>query len=188
MTLIHGVAAHDAIRISSDVLLPGGDGVISGSFEKFGQDMDAEATGALRDFYTNVAFIENYLGIDLPIPAEFFPMDLDAAATMVEVLRTGHGSSTFEGLEATVPDPTTVPGLPARFAKQGPAIQEVTYPLFAREISLGPGEYPLPPLKIAKFVALGTTPNAPARVRLEADGDPEITFRLCRGVAAEKDE
>jgi hypothetical protein len=40
MTLVHGFAAHDAIRISSDVLFPGGNGVISGSFEKFGRDMD----------------------------------------------------------------------------------------------------------------------------------------------------
>jgi hypothetical protein len=188
MTLLHGFAAHDAIRISSDVLFPGGNGVISGNFEKFGRDMDPDAAEVERDFYANVAFIENHLGIDLPIPAKFSPMDLDAAATMVEVLRTGHGSSTFGGLEATVPDPTMVPGLPAHFVKQGPAIHEVIYPLFAREISLGPGEYPLPPLKIAKFVALGTTPNAPARVRLEADGDPEITFRLCRGITAEKDE
>jgi hypothetical protein len=54
----------------------------------------------------------------------------------------------------------------------------VTYSLFGNTLSLGMGEYVLPPLKVVRIIPLGTTPTAPARVTLAADGDPEMTFRL----------
>ena len=57
-------------------------------------------------------------------------------------------------------------------------MREVTYPLFGNTLSLGKGEYVLPPLKVVKIIPLGTTPTASARVTLAADGDPEMTFRL----------
>jgi len=44
----------------------------------------------------------------------------------------------------------------------------------------GLADYPIPQLKLVKFVALGTTPDAPARVRLAPVGGGEITFRLIR--------
>ena len=57
-------------------------------------------------------------------------------------------------------------------------MREVTYPFFGNTLSLGKGEYVLPPLKVVKIIPLGTTPTASARVTLAADGDPEMTFRL----------
>jgi hypothetical protein len=71
----------------------------------------------------------------------------------------------------TVENPGAIPGLIEQLKAQGSTIEDVTYPLFGDEISLGPGEYPIPPLKLVKVAALGTTPNAPARVRLDVSCD-----------------
>ena len=185
-TLIHAFYAHDEIRVSSEVLFPGEHGVLSGRFDKFGHAVSPAYMGLLRDFFTNVAFIERQLGNDLPLPQEVSPEDMDAAHTIAHVLRTGEGSATFNSLDGEVQDPTAIPNLPATAGRASSA-REVIYPLFGNTLSLGMGEYVLPPLKVVKIIPLGTTPTAPAHVTLAADGDPEMTFRLVDWIRPEDD-
>jgi hypothetical protein len=183
---MHAFYAHDEIRVSSEVLFPSGHGVLSGRFEKFGHTVSPADMGLLRDFFTDVAFIERQLGIDLSLPPHVSPEDMDAAHTIADVLRTGEGSATFNGLDCDVRDPTAIPNLPAIVSRE-PTMLEVTYPLFGNTLSLGMGEYVLPPLKVVKIVPFGTRPTAPAHVTFAADGDPEMTFRLVDWIPPEDD-
>ncbi len=185
-TLMHAFYAHDEIRVSSDVLFPGGQGLLSGRFEKQGDDVSPADMGVLRDYFTAVAFIERQLGIDLPLPPHVSPEEMDAALTIAHVLRTGEGSATLTSLEGEVEDPTAIPNL-AAIASRQPTVREVTYSLFGKTLSLGRGEYVLPPLKVVRIIPLGTTPTAPARVTLTADGDPDMTFRLLDWTPPEDD-
>jgi hypothetical protein len=133
----------------------------------------------LRDFFTNVAFIEEELGIDLPFPESTPPEDFDAAATIAEILRTGEGSATVEGLEVTVVNPSvSIPDVTMRLALPSKTVEPVTYELFGKTIHLGRGEYEIPPLKMVNIAAQGTTPDAPARLAFAVDGDTDTTFRL----------
>lgn len=138
----------------------------------------------LRDIFRDIAYIEEQLGITLPLPPAVSAEDADAAATIAQVLRTGEGSATFQAIEATIENPSMALSAMDQFATQGSTIETVTYPLFGKPISLGQAEYPVPALKPVKFVALGTTPDAPSRVRFEPVGDGEVTFRLLRPAAA----
>jgi hypothetical protein len=177
--LLHAFYSHDAMRIRSDTLFPGGVGVITGNFERLGNDAFVDTAGVLAEFFADLAFLEERLGIEIAIPpGPLSEEDFAAVGTMAEVLRTGEGTATFGAIEVTVENPGAIPGLIEQFKAQGSTIEDCTYPLFGREISLGLGEYPIPPLKLVKVAALGTTPNAPARVRLDVEGDGEVTFRL----------
>ncbi len=179
-TLVYAFYAHDAIRIRSDVLFPGGDNVISGDFEKFGEPSFPADMAVLRDIFRDIAYIEAQLGIALPLPPAMSAEDADAAATIAQVLRTGEGSATFQAIDATVENPSAALNIVDQLAEQGSTVETVTYPLFGKTISLGPADYPIPELKLVKFVALGTKPDAPVRVRLEPLGDGEVTYRLRR--------
>ena len=106
--------------------------------------------------------------------------DADGAATIAQVLRTGEGSATFQAVNATVENTSAALNIVEQFAAQGSTVETVTYQLFGKTLSLGPAEYPIPALKLVKFAALGTTPDAPPRVRLEPIGHGEVTFRLLR--------
>ena len=77
-------------------------------------------------------------------------------------------------------NPSAVLNIVDQFAARGSTTETVRYPLFGKIISLGLADYPIPALKLVKFVALGTTPDAPARVRLAPIGDGEVTFHLIR--------
>lgn len=166
-TLVHGFYSHEAIRIRSEVLFPGGDNVISGGFERFGEPSFPGDTALLRDFFVNVAYIEEQLGIEIPLPPMMSAEDFDAAATIAEVLRTGEGTATFSAIDATVANPAAVPGLVAQFEAQGSTIETVTYQLLGKTISLGPGEYPVPPLKL---IALQHDPRRPGSRSAGAGG------------------
>jgi hypothetical protein len=50
--------------------------------------------------------------------------------------------------------------------------------VFGKQVNLGVGAYELPPLKAVQIAHHGNDPDAPARVVLEADGDPDMVFRL----------
>jgi hypothetical protein len=184
-TLVHGFVAHKAIRITSDVLFPSADGTITGHFEKFGDVAEPHDMATLRDFFRDVAFIEAELSIQLPLPETTSAEDLDAAATIADVLRTGEGSAEFGGLEATVVNPSiSIPDLTMRLSAPSKAVEPVTYDLFGKTIHLGRGEYEIPPLKMVNVAAHGTTPDAPARLTFATEGDPNTTFRLIDRAAA----
>jgi hypothetical protein len=114
--LVHGFYAHDAIRIRSDVLFPSGDNVIAGDFEKFGEPSFPADMAVLRDIFRDIAYIEEQLGITLPLPPAMSTEDVDAAATIAQVLRTGEGSATFQAIEATVENPSTALNIADQFA------------------------------------------------------------------------
>ena len=48
-------------------------------------------------------------------------------------------------------------------------------------------DYEVPPLKVVDIVPHGLTPDAPARVVLEAEGDDQMPFRLVDWPLAEDD-
>jgi hypothetical protein len=179
LTLLHAFHGHEAIRISSDVLFPGGNGVIAGKFEHFGDDADLGRLGLMRDFFTDLALIEEELGINVTIPDELTVEDYEVTETVAEVLRTGEGSATFEQAELEVENPAAmIPQLVAQLAAPSSAVEPVTYELFGKTIHLGRARYEVPALKMVDCVALGTAPDAPARLRFVPEGDPDVIFRL----------
>jgi hypothetical protein len=84
------------------------------------------------------------------------------------VLRAGEGSATFGQAERFVQDPSEIPRQPEELRKQGAVRRMVSYPIFGQEVELGLADYELPPVRVVRIVPYANTPDAPARVVLEA--------------------
>jgi len=172
------VLEHTHLTLTGDLFASGS---ISGRFSDAGDQASQEMIDALRarlEVYRDLVVIEDHIGERIEIPPEIEVTDLNAVATAASIIRTGRGTATFHQTEGIAEDPSEIPDLPARFAEYGSVTRHVTYEIFGNEISLGDGEYELPPLKIVAVIARSDSPTAPARVVLEADGDDQIEFRL----------
>jgi len=77
-----------------------------------------------------------------------------------------------------VQNPSEIPRQPEELHKQGAVRRMVSYPIFGQEVELGLADYELPRVKVVDIAPYGTTPDAPARVVLEAEGDGMTRFRL----------
>src|SRR4051794_17323772 len=124
-----------------------------------------------RNSYADLAFIQEQLGIELTQPQQMTMDDIHAVGTAAEVLRTGEGTATFGQAERLVQKPSEIPRQPDELREQGSVRRMVSYPIFGHEVKLGLADYELPPVKVVNVVPYGTTPDAPARVVLEAEGD-----------------
>ena len=99
-----------------------------------------------------------------------------AIGTAANVLKTGEGTATFDAIEGTVEAPDI-----ARLAdrlSEAKVTRPVRHTIFGHDVELGVGEYDVPPLIAVEVAPLGTTPDAPARVRLRPAGDDKTRFRL----------
>jgi hypothetical protein len=109
--LLHAVYGHERITFRNADLLPSAGGIN----ERFEQVRDDEMLAAMdwrKDFYADVTYIEDVLGVELPVPERVEMDDLAAVGTVADVLRTGEGSATFEQAEAFVQNPWDIPRLP----------------------------------------------------------------------------
>jgi hypothetical protein len=174
--LLHALHGHERITLRNAELFPSG-----GLTDRFEQARDDKMLAQMtwrKDFYADIAFIEDQLRIELPIPDVLELEDLNAVGTVAQVLRTGEGTATFHEAEGFVENPADIPRVPEELRKQGPIRQPVTYPVFGQEISLGEAEYEMPPLRVVNIIPYGQTPNAPARVVVAPENDDQIAFRL----------
>jgi hypothetical protein len=183
--LLYGFRTHEQVTLRSGSFFPGA-GELSGRYEQLRQNAELERMEWLRHFYADLAFIEERLGIELPQPDQMTVDDINAVGTAAEVLRSGEGTATFQQAEGIVQNPNEIPRLPEEFRSRGATRRMVSYPIFGREVELGLADYELPPLKVVNIVPYGTTPDAPARVVLEADGDGLMRFRLVDGQAPDE--
>ena len=168
---------HEQLTIRSDELLPAS-GAVSGRFRG---DHSEELVQELRwraEFYSDVAFIEQRVGISLPVPERFEPQDLAAIATVAEVLRTGEGTGSVSQASGMVEDPLEIPRLPDDFAKQKTMRRMVSYSIFGQEVELGLADYEIPRLKVIDIIPHGHLPTSPARVVLGPEDADEAPFRL----------
>jgi hypothetical protein len=174
--LLHAFYGHTRVSLRNAELFPSG-----GLTDRFDQARDDEMLAQMswrKDFYTDVAFIEDRLGIELPIPDGLVLEDLNAVATVAQVLRMGGGTATFHQAEGFVESPADIPRVPEELREQGTLRRDVTYPVFGQELNLGPGDYEIPPLKVVKIIPYGQTPTAPARVVVAPEDDDQAPFRL----------
>jgi hypothetical protein len=172
---VHAFCTHQEFSFRSDLLFPNGIG--GRSEDRPSSDLCEEMEWRYR-LYSDVALLEERLGIDLSFPEEVEVDDLNAIGTAANVLRTGEGSYSFEKAEGIVQNPADIPKLPEAFREQASTQRMVTYPIFGREVELGLADYELPPLKVVDVIPHGQTPTSPARVVLAAEGSDQGTFRL----------
>ena len=175
--LLYGFHTHERITLRSRTFFPEA-GELSGRYDDLRQNAELERMEWMRRFYADLAFIEERLGVQLPQPDQMTVDDINAVGTAAEVLRTGEGSATFGQAERFVQNPSEIPRQPEELRKQGAVRRMVSYPIFGEEVELGLADYELPPVKVVNVVPYGTTPDAPARVVLEAEGDGQMRFRL----------
>lgn len=121
-------------------------------------------------FYQDVVFVEAELGVEIPLPPELEPDDMNVIGTVADILRTGEGTATFKSITGIANTPGEIPNLPDRPRGDGFQHRAVIYTVFGQELNLGTGEYEIPELEIVSVVALGDRPDAPASVRLVARG------------------
>lgn len=177
--LMHAWCRHERMTFRSEKLYPEG---IGGRCEVPGPDVCEEMGWRVR-LYSDLVFVEEQLGIDVPLPEHMTFDEMNAISTAAEVLRTGEGTATFNQAEGFIENPAGIPQLAEDFRKRAHR-QMVSYPIFGREVELGEADYELPPLKVVEIVPYGQTANAPARVVLAAEGDGQMRFRLLRGSRA----
>ena len=175
--LLYGFHSHTRLTLRSTAFFPE-TGELAGRYAELTQAPELERMEWMRRFYADLALLEKQLSIRLPQPQEMTVDDIDAVGTAAQVLRTGEGSATFGQAEGFVQNPSEIPRLPDEFRRQEVTRRMVSYPIFGQEVELGMAEYELPPLKVVNIVPHGQTPEAPARVVLEAEGDGQIRFRL----------
>jgi hypothetical protein len=185
--LMYAFFTHSKFTLRSRAFFPDA-GEISGASDELRQHPQLADMEWMRRFYADVAYLERALGIALPIPAELTALNLDEVGTAANVLRTGEGSATFHQTQGFVQNPAEIPRLPERFRTQGSVRKMVSYAVFGQELQLGLGEYELPPLKVVDIIPHGQTPDAPARVVLEAEGNAQMRFRLVDGAVADPAE
>lgn len=175
--LLYGFYSHTQVTLRSSTFFPEA-GELSGRFEELHQNTELERMEWMRRFYADLAFLEERLDIQLPQPQQMTAVDINAVGTAAQVFRTGEGTATFGQAERFVDNPNDIPRQPEELRKQGPLRRMVSYPIFGQEVELGWADYDVPPLKVVNIVPYGTTPTAPARVVLEAEGDGQMRFRL----------
>jgi hypothetical protein len=175
--LLYGFYSHTQVTLRSSAFFPES-GELAGRHDELRENTDLKHMEWMRRFYANLAFVEERLGIRLsqsqPVTAE----GVAAVGTAAQVLRTGEGTATFRQVERFVQSPAEIPRLPEEIRGQGLVRQMASYPIFGQEVELGMADYELPPLKVVNIVPYGTTPDSPARVVLEAEGDDQMRFRL----------
>lgn len=173
--MLFAFATHRQVRIRCPGLVP--DEGLSTCIDA-GRDMDLAGQLALtRDVWDDVAVIEERTGTRFELPEEW-PGDDDLAAigTAASLLKTGEGTATFEAIEGTV-EAQDIARLADRLS-EAKVTRPVRYTIFGHEVELGIGEYDVPRLTAVAVASLGTTPDAPARVRLRPAGDDQTRFRL----------
>jgi hypothetical protein len=172
--LLYAFYAQRNVVLRNDTFWPD-TGNLSGKFGDLGHNEQLAEMAWLRHFFADAAFIERRFGVELPLPPQLSSEQIDQVGTVANILRTGEGTATFTKAEGTVTDPHAIPGLPDRLRTER---RDVIYEVLGKQVNLGPADYELPRLKIVDIVPHGTGANAPARVVLEADGSPEMVFRL----------
>ena len=173
--LMHAWCTHEHVRFRSKELFPNG---IEGKSDVPEFADAAEEMEWRREFYADVAFLEDRLGVELPLPEETTSEDLAAVRTAAMVLRSGEGTGTFEEATAFVQNPLEIPGIPDQFAKAGTVRRMVSYPVFGRELQLGLADYEIPPVRVVDIIPYGQTPTSPARVVIGPNDSNQMTFRL----------
>ena len=175
--LLYAFWSHTRITMRSNSFFPEA-GELAGEFESLRENIELERMGWMRDFYADLAFLEEQLGIELPQPDNTRVEDIQAVGTAATVLRTGEGTATFGQGEGMVQNPLDIPRVPEEFRKQQSVERMVTYTIFGREVQLGMAKYELPSLKVVNIIPYGQSPTSPARVVLEAEGDGQMRFKL----------
>jgi hypothetical protein len=173
--MLYAFATHERVTVRCPGLIPD-----EGLTDRINAGRDEELAGKLafaRELWDAVALIEERTDTRFDFPEEG-PSDYDLAAigTAANVLRTGEGTATFGEAQGTVEAQDI-----ARIADRlegGKVRRPVRYTIFGRDVELGIGEYDVPPLTVVEVEPQGTTPNAPARVRLRPAGDDQTRFRL----------
>jgi hypothetical protein len=173
--LMHAWCTHEHVRFHSTTVFPNG---IEGDSHVPETPEAVEEMGWRKEFYADVAYLEDQLGVELPLPEETTREDLAAVRTAAMVLRSGEGTGTFEEATAFVQNPLEIPGIPDQFAKAGTVRRMVSYPVFGRELQLGFADYEIPPVRIVNIIPYGQTPTSPARVVIGPDSSDQMTFRL----------
>jgi hypothetical protein len=161
--------------LRSELLFPGGE--LTAPLHDEPDQEKLRELQILNSLFGSLVFIQDQLGITLMPPPEVSPEDVDALLTVRRVLETGEGTATFEGMSGMVDNPQEIAWLAE---KASGSIQQrpVVYEVFDRQLTLGTGAYQLPQLKVVEVIPYGQAPDAPARVVMAADGDPEMKFRL----------
>jgi hypothetical protein len=129
-----------------------------------------------RDLYSDLAYIEERLGVELPIPHAIDREALKVIGTVSDILRSGKGTATFgEGRKV----------VPAAQLSQFPDVipshtrhQQVTYTLWGQVLDLGTGEYTIPEMTVRSIRPLMPTPDSPAEVLVGPADSDEATFHL----------
>lgn len=132
--LLHAWCTQERATFRSPVLFPDG---IGGRSEDIASAGLCEEMEWRREFYADVAYLEDRLGIDLPLPQEMTGDDLDGVGTAANVLRTGEGTATFTEATGFVEDPLEIPRLPEDLRQRGSVRRMVTYTVFGQELPVG---------------------------------------------------
>lgn len=171
--------AQTEVSLSTDVLFPESGG-ISGVFAGDGLNEEELQAVHVRSLVAElVLWLEEETGQEFRIPDTCSGEEIAELEQAVHVLKTGVGRTSFQRVEGEIQDPSEIPSLAERVVEQmSPAQKPMTGKIFGQELYLGIGEFDLPKLKVVEIVPHGTAARSPARVVLEADGDPSIEFRL----------
>lgn len=167
------------ISLASDDLFPE-KGKIAGPFgERSLSDEKRRQLEQFKQFYEDLVLLEEHTGQEISIPEEFFWQDVAAAEKAAEIVRNEGGSVTVGQMTTEVEDPSEIPSLPERLAEGDAIVQHsLSMTVFGQALHLGTAEHPIPKMKIVEVSPYGDGPQSPARVVLEVDGDPEVSFRL----------
>jgi hypothetical protein len=173
--LLHAWCTHEHVRFHSATLFPKG---IEGDGHVTEAPEAAEETQWRKEFYAGVVFLEDRLGVELPLPEEVTSEDLAAVGTASAALRSGEGTATFTEASGFVDNPLDIPRIPDEFDKMGTVRRMVTYTVFGRVLDLGLAEYEIPPVRVVNIIPYGQTPTSPARVVIGPDDSDQVTFRF----------
>lgn len=82
------------------------------------EENDLEACADFRQLnaiYSDVVYVEEQLGLELPMPAQVTTEDLNVLGTVANVLQTGEGTATFSEASGMVDDPLNILSAARRF-------------------------------------------------------------------------
>jgi len=175
--LLDALYRHSEVTLRSEVLFPSGEVTEALGQEHVTDEEKLTELRVLRDLFGSLAYINDYLGIELAPPLKVSPEDMNVLLTIVKILETREGTAEFNQMTGMVDKPQEIAWLAER-ASGSLERRLVTYEVFGREVTLGMGVYELPRLKVVDIIPYGQAPDSPARVVLAADGDPTIPFRL----------
>jgi hypothetical protein len=176
--LLHAFYTHDRLVMRNDHLLPGGESTQSMDRDGLSDEKLQELT-ALGEFFEGLATVNEQLGLSLTAPPTITDADFGVLREVVSALVTGSGRQRFEQTSGMV-SATDIATIAERLSGQTIS-QPVVFELLGQQVTIGVGEYDLPQLRVVGVFPHGDLPTSPARVVLEADGDPEMVFRLSNG-------